>query len=126
MREVSFGLVLLAAFIISVSAGASISKILIVDVYYNTQAVNCPAAMYEVGEIINDEYRVYATDNSHTLWITDFEGCTYKAEVSFEKYSQLSYWEKVEVPPKKIAEFEITEISKSEMDCNNGGKDCYE
>lgn len=115
MNRDNFLIVLLAAFIISMSAGISISKLLIVDVYNNTQATNCPAVMYEVGEIINDEYRVFATDNSQTLWITDFKGCTYKAEVSFEKYLQLSYWEKIGVSPKEMAEFEITEASKSEI-----------
>ena len=54
-----------------------------------------PAAVYKVGDIIDNEYIVVATDSHNTLWLKKCnENHTYTAFVSSD-YPNLSFSEKV-------------------------------
>ncbi len=54
-----------------------------------------PATIYEIGEVVNYDYKVVATDGKNTLWLQRCDDdCTYVAVVSSD-YPNLSLSEKI-------------------------------
>ena len=54
-----------------------------------------PATIYEIGEVVNYDYKVVATDGKNTLWLQCCDDdCTYVAVVSSD-YPNLSLSEKI-------------------------------
>lgn len=85
------GMVFVVVGIIVAVVGTGIS---VRDMKYSSKLEN-PATVYEVGEIINDDYQVVATDSQDTLWLQKRDDdCTYVAIVSSD-YPNLSFPEKI-------------------------------
>lgn len=85
------GMVFVVVGIIVAVVGTGIS---VRDMKYSSKLEN-PATVYEVGEIINDDYQVVATDSQDTLWLQKRnDDCTYVAIVSSD-YPNLSFSEKI-------------------------------
>lgn len=77
-----------------------------------------PAAVYKVGDIIDNEYIVVATDSHNTLWLKKCnEDHTYIASVSSD-YPNLSFSEKVkwlcDTSLKDSVNIEITDQSEKQ------------
>ncbi len=54
-----------------------------------------PAALYEIGEVIDNEYQVVATDSKNTLWLQQRnDNYTYIAVVSSD-YPNLTFSERI-------------------------------
>lgn len=61
--------------------------------YFST--LKTPASVYEIGEIVEDEYQIVGTDNKNTLWLKKpDEDCTYVAIVSSDFPNLTSLHEK--------------------------------
>lgn len=68
--------------------------LLLRDISFSSQLKN-PAAIYEIGEIVNDEYQVVATDSKNTLWLQKpDDDCTYVAVASSDYNGDLNFSEK--------------------------------
>lgn len=84
------GTVMLLAVIIVVISATGISIR-----YMRYSNLENPATVYEVGDIINNDYYVVATDSQNTLWLQKHDDdCTYVAIVSSD-YPNLSFSEKI-------------------------------
>lgn len=85
------GMVFVILGIIVAIVGTGIS---VRDMKYSSKLKN-PATVYEIGEIINADYQVVATDSQNTLWLQKRDDdCTYVAVVSSD-YPNLSFSEKI-------------------------------
>ncbi len=69
-------------------------SIKLIDYYYSSKLKN-PAALYEIGEVIDNEYQVVATDSKNTLWLQQRnDNYTYIAVVSSD-YPNLTFSERI-------------------------------
>ena len=91
---------LLAASIGAVIAFTVVFSILIVlgigimDIDYSSR-LTAPAALYEIGEIINDDYQIVATDSQNTLWVQKRNEDLIYLAVASSDYSNLSFSERI-------------------------------
>lgn len=62
---------------------------------YSLQLKTTPAIVFEIGELVNGDYRIVATDSKNTLWLQKRnDDCTYVATVSSD-YPNLKMSEKI-------------------------------
>lgn len=84
-----------------------------------TSQLKTPAALYEIGEIVNDEYQVVATDSKNTLWLQKSDDdCTYVAVASSD-YPNLTFSERI----KWLWNKSLKESISIEITDNVGGKE---
>lgn len=85
------GLVTALAIIIAASFGTG----MVLKYMDYSSTFKTPAAVYEIGEIVEDEYQIVGTDNKNTLWLQKRdEDCTYVAIVSSDYPNLTSISEK--------------------------------
>lgn len=69
-------------------------------VYYNTIRIkNVPAQYFKVNEIINEEYRIIATDQRNMVWLSKYndDNTIYLAAVSGDEYLNSSLFKKITI-----------------------------
>lgn len=72
-----------------------ITFILSTGLRYSLQLKTTPAIIFEIGELVNGDYRIVATDSKNTLWLQKRnDDCTYVATVSSD-YPNLKMSEKI-------------------------------
>ncbi len=78
-----------------------------------------PATVYEIGELIDDEYQVVATDGKNTLWLQKRDDdCTYVAVASSD-YPNLTFSERI----KWLWNTSLKDSVSIEITDNVGGKE---
>lgn len=111
------GIVTVLALIIAASFGTGM---VLKDMNYSS-TLKAPAAVYEIGEIVEDEYQIIGTDNQNTLWLQKRdEDRTYVAIVSSDYPNLTSISEKFKwlwnTSLKDSVNIEITDQGESPSD----------
>lgn len=113
------GFICRALLIIAIPVFCICTLVLLRDISFSSQLKN-PAAIYEIGEIVNDEYQVVATDSKNTLWLQKpDDDCTYVAVASSDYNDGLSFYEKF----KWLWNKSLKESVNIEITDNVGGKE---
>lgn len=93
-------------------------------VCYNTKRIkNAPTQFYEINEIVNDDYRIIATNKKDIVWLCKYndDNTYYIAAVSGEKYLKCNPWDrfKAAIEGKCKDYLKITIIRQGKKEDNN-------